>query len=122
LLSGAAVAFILGIVGWWSTAVAEPVMINISVKAQKGSSGEMSLLNETGKQNEVLFDNQFRLLVMATREEKYLRLSTEIYDYVDGKYQLISTPAILVADNEASGIHLDTQSSGRLELGFIADY
>lgn len=108
--------------GWLSTAAAEPVMIKLSVKTASGASGEMQLLNQPGEQAEVIFDQQFRLLVTATRQEQYLRIATEIYDFIDGGYQLVSTPEIVVADNELAGIHLDTKSSGRLELGFTADY
>jgi transcriptional regulator with XRE-family HTH domain len=108
--------------GWWSIASANPVMINLSVQAESGSSGDMQLSNEMGKQTEILFDKQFRILVTASREEKYLLVSAEIYDFVEGQYQLISSPKMLVEDQKTTGLHLDTQSSGRLELGFTADY
>jgi len=114
----------LAALGWWSTVAAEQVMINLSVKAESGAStrGEMQFLNELGVQNEVKFERQFRLLVTATRQEQHLLLSTEIYDFVDGDYRLVSTPVILVADNEQAGIHLSTQGSGLLELDFKSDF
>ncbi|MBK8188535.1 MAG: helix-turn-helix domain-containing protein [Cellvibrio sp.] len=108
--------------GWWSIASANPVKINLSVQAESGSSGDMQLSNEIGKQTEILFDKQFRVLVTTSREEKYLLLSAEIYDFVEGQYQLISSPKILVEDQKTASIHLDTQASGRLELGFTPDY
>lgn len=108
--------------GWWSIASANPVMINLSVQAESGSSGDMELSNEMGKQTEILFDKQFRILLTSSREEKYLLLSAEIYDFVEGQYQLISSPKILVEDQKTASIHLDTQASGRLELGFTPDY
>jgi transcriptional regulator with XRE-family HTH domain len=108
--------------GWWSIASANPVMINLSVQAELGNSGDMQLSNEMGKQTEILFDKQFRVLVTTSREEKYLLLSAEIYDFVEGQYQLISSPKILIEDQKTASIHLDTQASGRLELGFTPDY
>ncbi len=110
--------------GWWSTASAEQVMINLSVKAESGAStqGEMQFLNAMGKQSEIHFDQQFRLQITAIRQDQGLLLSTEIYDFIDGDYQLISTPSILITDNEPTTIQLDTRSSGRLELGFTSDF
>lgn len=110
--------------GWWSTAAAEQVMINLLVKAESGASteGEMQFLNELGAQSEVRFNQQFRLLVTAVRQNQGLLLSTEIYDFIDGDYLLISSPSILIADNELAAIHLDTHSSGRLQLSFKSDF
>jgi hypothetical protein len=110
--------------GWWSTAAAEQVMINLSLKAESGASteGEMQFLNELGAQSEVRFNQQFRLLVTAVRQNQGLLLSTEIYDFIDGDYLLISSPSILIADNELAAIHLDTHSSGRLQLSFKSDF
>lgn len=110
--------------GWWPAASAEQVMINLSLKAESGAStqGEMQFLNEIGTQSEIRFDQQFRLRVMAIRQDQGLLLSTEIYDFINGDYRLISTPSILIADNEPTAIYLDTRSSGRLELGFTSDF
>lgn len=110
--------------GWWSTAAAEQVMINLSVKAESGASteGEMQFLNELGAQSEVRFNHQFRLHVRAVRHNQGLLLSTEIYDFIDGDYLLISSPSILIADNELAAIHVDTHSSGRLQLSFKSDF
>jgi len=110
--------------GWWSTAAAEQVVINLSVKAESGAStqGEMQFLNEQGAQSEILFAQQFRLLVTTARQNQGLLLSAEIYDYIDGDYRLVSTPSILIADNEPSSIHLGTHASGRLELDFTSDF
>lgn len=110
--------------GWWSTAAAEQVMINLSVKAESGASteGEMQFLNELGAQSEVRFNQQFRLLVTAVRQNQGLLLSTEIYDFIDGDYLLISSPSVLIADNELAAIHLDTHSSGQLQLSFKSDF
>ncbi len=119
LLGSAVVAL-----GWWSSASAEQVLISLSVKAEMGSStqGDMSFLNELGKQSEIKFDQQFRLLVTASRQDQGLLIATEIYDYIDGNYELVSTPAILIADNESAAIHLNTLASGRLEFDFKSDF
>nr|WP_324258140.1 helix-turn-helix transcriptional regulator [Cellvibrio fontiphilus] len=110
--------------GWWSTAAAEQVMINVSVKAESGASteGDMQFLNELGAQSEIRFDQQFRLLITAVRQGQGLLLSAEIYDFIDGNYLLISTPAILIVDNKPTEIHLDTRASGRLRLNFKSDF
>ncbi|HTF96027.1 MAG TPA: helix-turn-helix transcriptional regulator [Cellvibrio sp.] len=119
LLSSAIIAL-----GWWSNASAKQVMIGLSVKAEMGSStrGELHILNELGVPSEIKFDQQFRLLVTVLRQDQGLLLSTEIYDYIDGDYQLVSTPAILIADNESAAIQLNTRASGRLEFDFKPDF
>ncbi len=110
--------------GWWSTASAEQVMINLSVRAESGPSthSTMQFINEIGTQTEIRFDQQFRLLVNARRESDDLVLSTEIYDYVNGEYQLTSAPSFLIADNESTTIHVDSTASGLLELTFNSDF
>ncbi|MDO8344797.1 MAG: helix-turn-helix transcriptional regulator [Cellvibrio sp.] len=118
------VASLIVSLGWWSTAAAEQVMINLSVKTESGASteGEMQFLNELGAQSEIQFDQQFRLRVTAVRQNQGLLLSTEIYDFIDGDYHLISTPSILIADKEPAAIHIDTHASGRLMLDFKSDF
>jgi transcriptional regulator with XRE-family HTH domain len=107
---------------WWTTASAEEVTINLSVKADSGSSGDMQMLNELGKQSEVKFDQQFRLLLTANKQDQHLLISAEIYDFINGDYQLVSTPSILVTDNQEAAIHLNTQGSGLLKLAFKSDF
>ena len=121
---GGIVASIVVCLGWWSTASAEQVLINLSVKAESGAStqGEMQFLNELGAASEIQFDRQFRLLVTAVRQKQGLLLSTELYDFIDDDYRLISIPSILIADNESTSIHIDTHASGRLMLNFKSDF
>jgi transcriptional regulator with XRE-family HTH domain len=119
---GAIFASLLISLGWWSTAAAEQVMIHLSVQTEAGDNKEMQLLNELGAPSEINLDQQFRLLVTASRQDQQLLLSTEIYDFQDGDYRLISTPAILVGDNEPAAIELNTHGSGRLTLGFRSDF
>lgn len=109
-------------VGWWSTASAEPLLIGLSVKSELGSQSDMQFANETGVPSEIKFDQEFRLLVTATRKGDQLLLSTEVYDYVDGAYQLLSKPAILIADNQSATIGLDTTATGHLEFSFKSDF
>jgi len=118
------VASVLIGLGWWSTAAADEVMINLLVSTESGARthGDMQFISEPGAQNEIQFDQQFRLLVSATRGPQGLLISTQVYDYIDGDYRLISSPAILVADKQLSAIHVSTKSSGRLELTFNLDF
>lgn len=118
------IASLVVALGWWSTASAEQVLIDLSVNAEIGSSthGDMHLLSKLGETSEIKFDRQFRVLMTASRQGKELLLSTKIYDYVKGEYHLIATPAILLADNELASIQVDTLSSGRLTLGFKSDF
>lgn len=107
---------------WWTTATAEPLLIGLSVKSELGSQSNMQFANETGVPSEIKFDQEFRLLVTATRKGDHLLLSTEVYDYVDGAYQLLSKPAILIADNKSATIGLDTTATGHLEFSFKSDF
>lgn len=110
--------------GWWSTAAADQVMISLLVSTESGARthGDMQFISEPGAQNEIQFDQQFRLLVSTAREPQGLLISTQVYDYIDGDYRLVSSPAILVADKQLSAIHVSTKSSGRLELAFSSDF
>ena len=118
------VASILIGLGWWSTAAADEVMIRLLVSTESGARthGDMQFISEPGAQNEIQFNQQFRLLVSAAREPQGLLISTLVYDYIDGDYRLISSPAIRVADKQLSAIHVSTKSSGRLELTFNPDF
>lgn len=118
------VASLIVSLGWWSTAAAEQVMINVSVKAESGASteGEMQFQSELGEPSEIRFDQQFRVRVTAVRQNQGLLLSTEIYDFIDGDYRLISTPSILITDKKPAALHIDTHASGRLMLSFKSDF
>lgn len=108
--------------GWWSVASADQIAINLSIKTPANSKSDMQVLSENGQQSEVKFDGEFRLLFTATRQDKNLLIATEIYDFVEGEYQLLSTPSFLVADNQETGIHVAVPDKGNLELTFTPDF
>src|SRR5690606_32534504 len=108
--------------GWWSSAVAEQVMMKLSITTSLGDQSDMQLLNTLGQQSEVQLDSQLRLLLTTSRQEEHLLLSIQVYDYVDDDYRLIASPAVLVADQQPAAIHLDTLSSGRVEMQFELDF
>ena len=108
--------------GWWSVASADQIAINLSIKTPANSKSDMQVLSENGQQSEVKFDGEFRLLFTATRQDKNLLIATEIYNFVEGEYQLLSTPSFLVADNQETGIHVAVPDKGNLELTFTPDF
>jgi transcriptional regulator with XRE-family HTH domain len=108
--------------GWWSVASADQIAINLSIKTPANSKSDMQILSENGQQSEVKFDGEFRLLFTATRQDKNLLIATEIYNFVEGEYQLLSTPSFLVADNQQTGIHVAMPDKGNLELTFTPDF
>jgi transcriptional regulator with XRE-family HTH domain len=108
--------------GWWSFASADQIAINLSIKTPANSKSEMQMLSENGQQSEVKFDGEFRLLFTATRQDKNLLIATEIYDFVEGEYQLLSTPSFMVADNQEAGIHVAMPNKGNLEQTFNSHF
>ncbi len=122
-----AAAGVLGVVitlGWWSTASADPVKISLLINAEKGASsrGAMEFTSTPGEQKQIEFAQQFRLQVSTAHKAQGLLIATQVYDYINGDYRLVSSPAILVGDNQLSAIQISTQSSGHLELTFNADF
>lgn len=120
-IAGLLLVTLLG-AGWWSVASADQIAINLSIKTPANSTSDMQVLSENGQQSEVKFDGEFRLLFTATRQDKSLLIATEIYDFVEGEYQLLSTPSFLVADNQETGIHVAVPDKGNLELTFTPDF
>lgn len=124
-LLGSGLGFLLAALlslGWWSSAAAEQVMMKLSITTSLGDQSDMQLLNTLGQQSEVQLDSQLRLLLTTSRQEEHLLLSIQVYDYVDDDYRLIASPAVLVADQQPTAIHLDTLSSGRVEMQFELDF
>lgn len=120
-LAGLLLVSLLG-AGWWSAASADQIAINLSIKTPAESKSDMQIISENGQQSEVKFDGEFRLLFTATRQDKNLLIATEIYDFVEGEYKLLSTPSFLVANNQETGIHVAVPDKGNLELTFTPDF
>jgi len=112
----------LAALGWWSTAAAEQVMVNLSIETPGGQRSNMQLLNKIGEQGEVKLDNQLRVLISSSRQGEFLLLGTEIYDFVEGEYRLISSPSILVEDQKPASIYIASANGGQINLLFMADY
>lgn len=109
-------------VGWWSSAAAEQVTVIMSIKSPSGKHSNMHLLNEIGEEGEVRLDNQLRVLVTSNRHGEHLLLSMKVYEFVDGKDQLISSPGALIEDNKPTSIHIDSPTYGQIQLLLLADY
>ncbi len=109
-------------VGWWSSAAAEQVTVIMSIKTPSGNHSNMHLLNEVGDESEVLLDKQLRVLVTSSRHSEHMLLSMKIYDLIDGKNQLISSPSTLIEDNKPASIHIDSPATGKIHLLLMADY
>lgn len=112
---------ILAALGWWSTAAAEQVMINLSIKTPDGEHSDIGVLNDIGQQSEVV-DKQLRVLINATRQGEFLLLGTEIYNLEDGEYRLLSSPSILVENQKPASVHINSASGEQISLMFMAAY
>jgi transcriptional regulator with XRE-family HTH domain len=124
-LWGSGLGFLLALLislGWWSSATAEQVMMNLTITTSLGDVSDMKLLSAQGQESWVQLDSQLRLLLTSHRQDEHLLLSIRVYDYVGDDYILIASPSLLIADQQPTKIELDTRSSGRIEMRFEADF
>jgi len=108
--------------GWWSSAAAEQVMVSLSIEASDRVYSDMMLLNEIGKESEMKLDDQFRMLFTTNRQGEHLLVNAKIYSVVDGEYQLISSPGMLVEDQKPASIHVTFPDGQRVNLQLVADF
>lgn len=108
--------------GWWSTATAEQVMISLSIATTENTYSNMTLLNEIGSESEMKLDDRFRMLLRTSRENESLFISTKIYSFANGQYQLLSSPAMLVADQKPASMRLALPDGQEINLQLVADF
>lgn len=108
--------------GWWSNAVAEQVMISLSIETADNTYSNMMLLNEVGKESEMKLDDQFRMLFSTSRKGEDLLVSAQIYHLVNGESQLISSPAMLVKDQAPASMKIGFADGQELNLQLVADF
>lgn len=112
----------IAVVGWWSSAAAEQVAMVMSIKTPSGNHSNMHLLNKVGEESEVRLDNQLRVLVTSNRHGEHMLLSMKVYEFINGKERLISSPSALIEDNKPASIHIDSPANGAIHLLLLADY
>ena len=116
------VGLILVVLGWWSSAVAEQVMLGLSIETPDHIYSDMLLLGEIGKESEMKLDNQFRMLFNTMRQGGNLLISAQIYNFVDGEYRLVSSPSMLVEDRKPASMHLTFPGGQKANLQLMADF
>jgi len=110
------------VAGWWSSAAAEQVMGSLSIETSSRVYSDMMLLNEIGKESEMKLDDQFRMLFTTNRQGEHLLVNAKIYNMVDGEYQLISSPGMLVEDQKPVSMHVTFPDGQRANLQLVADF
>ena len=108
--------------GWWSSAAAEQVMVSLSIEASGRVYSDMMLLNEIGKESEMQLDNQFRMQFSTSRHGEHMLIHAKIYHFAEGEYQLVSSPAMLVEDQEPASMHVTLSDGQRINLQLVADF
>lgn len=108
--------------GWWSTAVAEQVMVSLSIERGEQIYSDMLLLNEIGKEGGMELDEQFRMSVNTKRQGEDLLFSTKIYHFADGEYRLFSSPAMLVKNEQPASMRVIFPDRQRINLQLVADF
>jgi hypothetical protein len=108
--------------GWWSSAAAEQVMVSLSIETSGRVYSDMMLLNEIGRESEMKLDDQFRMLFTTNRQGEHLLINAKIFNVVDGEYQLISSPAMLVEDQQPASMHVTFPDGQRVNLQLMADF
>jgi transcriptional regulator with XRE-family HTH domain len=107
---------------WWSSAAAEQVMVSLSIEASGRVYSDMMLLNETDKESEMQLDKQFRMLFSTSRQGEHLFINARIYHFVEDEYQLVSSPAMLVGDQQPASMQVTLPDGQRVNLQLVADF
>lgn len=110
------------VLGWWSTAAAEQVMISLSIGAGENIHSDMMLLHEIGNESEMNLGDQFRMTFNTRRQDDGLLLSAHIYNLKDDAAQLISSPAILVKDQAPALMKIGLEDGNEINLQLVADF
>lgn len=118
----AVISSVLVAAGWWSSAAAEQVMVSLSIETSGHVYSDMMLLNEIGKESEMKLDDQFRMLFTTRRQGEHLLINVELYNVVDGEYQLISSPALLVEDQKPTSMQVTFPDGHKANLQLVADF
>lgn len=108
--------------GWWSSAVAEQVMVSLSIETPDKVYSDMMLLNEVGKESEIELDHQFRMIFTTQRQGEHLLITTKIYNFIENEYRLFSSPGMLVADREPASLIVTFPDDQRVNLLLKADF
>jgi transcriptional regulator with XRE-family HTH domain len=116
------ISSVLVAAGWWSSAAAEQVMVSLSIETSGRVYSDMMLLNEIGRESEMKLDDQFRMLFTTNRQGEHLLINAKIFNVVDGEYQLISSPAMLVEDQQPASMHVTFPDGQRVNLQLMADF
>lgn len=108
--------------GWWSNAAAEQVMISLSIERGENIYSNMMLLNEIGKESEMKLDDQFRMTFNTRRYDDDLLVSAQIYNLVNGEYQLLSSPAMLIKNQAPASMRIGIADGEEINLQLVADF
>lgn len=108
--------------GWWSSAVAEQVMVSLSIETPDKVYSDMMLLNEVGKESEIELDHHFRMIFTTQRQGEHLLITTKIYNFIENEYRLFSSPGMLVADREPASLIVTFPDDQRVNLQLKADF
>lgn len=118
---GLSVSVVTG-VGWWSQAAAEQVMISLAIETADSVYSNMMLVNDIGGESEMLLADQFRLLFKIGRKGEALMVSAQVYNFVEGDYRLISSPAMLIGDQQPASIKFTAPDGQQMSLQLLADF
>ena len=97
-------------------------MVSLSIEASGRVYSDMMLLNEIGKESEMQLDNQFRMQFSTSRHGEHMLIHAKIYHFAEGEYQLVSSPAMLVEDQEPASMHVTLSDGQRINLQLVADF
>ncbi|MDF3013101.1 MAG: hypothetical protein K0Q78_1305 [Cellvibrio sp.] len=118
----ALIGSILMALGWWSTAAAEQVMLSLSIETGEQIYSDMMLLNDIGKENEIKLDDQFRMLFNTERQGEHLLVNAKMYYFADDEYELISSPSMLVKDQQSASLRVVFPGGQKVNLQLMADF
>lgn len=88
------------------TATAQPVMVDLQLRANGETIADVQILNEESSESEMRISDEVKvLLTSAIENNDSIRISTKIYDLSSGQEVLITSPSIVTKHQEKAEIH-----------------
>lgn len=114
-LVAALIASVLLVFGWWSSAYAEQVIVDVVISSDGKSIASAHLLNEVGEPSEMKVDDVLKVKITSSKQaDGNIFLNAEIYFYNGKAYELKANPQLLVANKQSAAV----SASGGDDVGY----
>jgi transcriptional regulator with XRE-family HTH domain len=104
-LIAAFIASVLLAFGWWSSAYAEQVTVDVAISSGDKPIASAHLLNEVGEPSEMKVDDVLKIKITSSKQaDGNIFLNAEIYFYNGKAFELKANPKLLVANKQSAAV------------------